>query len=112
MDYRHRRKTALANAVSTIEKRGLKFIGRQTDFVRGSVTDFYIEPPNAPGPREGSNMFHLIARYEKGGGSDLPIVEGKREFATVIPDGWTEEQVIEILIGDVDPQVPASSARQ
>jgi hypothetical protein len=101
----------LANAVSTIEKRGLKFIGWQTDFVRGSVTDFYIEPPNTPGPREGSNMFHLIARMRK---AEVPIFQSWRVSGSLRLSSQTatEEQVIEILIGDVDPQVPASSARQ
>ena len=84
----------------TVEERKLKFIGRQTDKVRNSVIDFYIEPPNAPGPRQRSGMRHLLARYESGGAKDLPVVNGKKEFATGIPDGWTEDQVLKKVIGD------------
>lgn len=92
----------------TVEERKLKFIGRQTDKVRNSITDFYIEPANAPGARQKSGMRHLIARYEKGGASDLPIVDGQREFATGIPNGWSEEQVLQKLVGDIDPIAPAA----
>jgi hypothetical protein len=93
----------------TVEERKLKFIGRQTDKVRNAVIDFYIEPPNAPGPRQRSGMRHLIVRYESGGAKDLPIVDGKREFAAGIPDGWTEDQVLKKVEGDYGALLPISS---
>jgi hypothetical protein len=38
----------------------------------------------------------LIARYGEGysGPSDLPIVDGMREFVTAIPSDMTEEEII------------------
>ena len=93
--------------MATVEERKLKFIGRQTDRVRNAVIDFYIEPLNAPGPRQNSGMRHLIARYESGGAKDLPMVDGRREFATGIPDGWTEDQVLrKVEGGDFGPLSP------
>jgi hypothetical protein len=86
-----------SNFMSTIEDRKLKFIARQTDAKRNTVTDFYIEPPNTPGPRSTSKSRSLIARYVIGGADDLPIVEGLREFATGIPDHWTEQHIIEFV---------------
>jgi hypothetical protein len=95
--------------MATVEERKLQFIGRQTDKVRGSVMDFYIEAPFTPGPRHTSPIRHLIARYESGGAKDLPMIDGKREFATGIPDGWSDDQVLQKLIGDIDPATPAPS---
>jgi hypothetical protein len=56
----------------TIEERKLKFIGRVIDRVRNAVIDFYIEPSNAPGPRQSSGMRSLIARHESGGPKTFP----------------------------------------
>jgi hypothetical protein len=96
--------------MATVEERKLKFIGRQTDRVRNAVIDFYIEPANAPGPRQNSGMRHLIARYESGGAKDFPMVDGRREFATGIPDGWTEDQVLrKVEGGDFGPLSPLDS---
>jgi hypothetical protein len=95
--------------LSNFPERGLKFLGRQTNLVDGTVIDFYIEPANTPGPRESSKIRHLIARYEKGGRSDLPFVDGKRESATAIPDDWSQEQVMQVLI-DWDPLAPDTSS--
>ncbi len=100
--------------MATVEERKLKFIGTVVDQVRDAVIDFHIEPANTPGPRQNSGVRHLIARYESGGPKDLPIVEGRREFATGIPDGWTEDQVlrkVEAAAGLLSrPRTPSTSA--
>jgi hypothetical protein len=88
------------------EERKLRFLGRQTDRVRNTVTEFFIEPPNTPGPRENSGLRHLIARYVSGGASDLRVVDGLPEFATGIPNDWSEQQVMELMVGDLDPVSP------
>ena len=87
------------------EKRKLKFLGRQTDQVRNTIIDFFIEPPT-PGPRQASRLRHLIARYEQGGATDLPMIDGRREFATGIPDDWSEERVLQELVSTFDPSTP------
>jgi hypothetical protein len=91
--------------MSTVEDRKLKFIGRQADTKRNFVADFYIEPPNTPGPRSNSKSRSLIARYVIGGADDLPIVDGLREFATSIPDSWTEQHIID-FVGEFDASWP------
>jgi hypothetical protein len=53
-----------------------------------TVAKCYVEPANAPGPRQGSKVRHLIVRY----GDNRP------EFATGIPDDWTEEDVMRLLM--------------
>lgn len=92
--------------MGTVEDRKLKHLGRQTDSVRGTVIDFYIEPPRTPGPRSTSEHRHLIARYEKGGASDLPFVEGRREYATGIPDHWSEKEVLEFCFENPKNSIP------
>jgi hypothetical protein len=101
------------DTMPTVEERKLKFIGRVTDRVRNAVIDFYIEPPNAPGPRQSSGTRSLIARYESGGAKDLPMVDGQREFAAGIPNGWTEDQILKKVEGDFGPLSPSvSTAKQ
>lgn len=85
-------------AVARVEDRKLKFIGRQTDHVRNSIIDFYIEP--APGPRKRSGVRHLVARYEKGRPKDLSTVDGKQEFAISIPGHLTEGEVLKMVEGN------------
>jgi len=47
-----------------------------------------------------SGQPHLIARYGEGysGPRDLPIVDGMPEFATVLPQGLTDQQIIDEFI--------------
>jgi hypothetical protein len=44
-----------------------------------------------------SGHWHLIARYGDGysGPKDLPIVDGCREFATGIPNGMSDQAIID-----------------
>jgi hypothetical protein len=54
---------------------------------------FYID--QAP-----SGQRHLIVRYDDGysGRDDLPIVNGQPQFAAGVPDSWTNEDVLGLLL--------------
>jgi|SRR5215813_2073082 len=46
----------------------------------------YIDDAHPSGQR------HLVAKYENGG------YEGRPEFAAAIPDDWTEQEVLDLLL--------------
>jgi hypothetical protein len=48
--------------------------------------EFFLRPPNALG-----GVRHLVVRYEEGGRNDKP------DFASGIPDDWSEEDVLELI---------------
>jgi len=90
------------NQVTKSEERELKLLGRLHDVQRGVIANVYLEPANSSGSRKGANVRHLIARYEMGGGTDLPIVDRCREFAVAIPDGWSESRAVQELFGPIE----------
>ena len=55
---------------------------------------FYIDDAHTSGQR------HLIVQYGEGysGRDDLPIVDGRPQFAAGIPKDWTEEDVTDLLL--------------
>ena len=56
---------------------------------------FYIDAAHKPGHR------HLVVHYEKGGHDGAP------EFVAGIPDDWSEENVIDLLLWPMkDPDAP------
>jgi hypothetical protein len=80
-----------------------RLLARRLETTRNTEVDYYIEEAfPTSGPCKGSPFRHLIARYEKGGETDLrddpQNVDGKREFAAAIPDGWSDERVIEHMV--------------
>jgi hypothetical protein len=72
----------------------LKFLSRIFDPVGNVTTDFFIESPGTPGPREESKTRHLIARSS----------DGRPEFATSIPDSWSEDELTRLIMGNVPSQ--------
>jgi hypothetical protein len=53
------------------------------------TTDFYLEPPGTPGPRESSAIRHLIARSS----------DGRPERAIAVPDDWSDEALADLVSG-------------
>ncbi len=73
----------------------LRFLTQTIDHHR--TTDFFVEPAGQlQGPRAGSRVRHLVARYS----------DGRPEFATGIPDHWTDDEIVRFAIEGK----PASSA--
>jgi hypothetical protein len=69
----------------------LKFLSSMVDPVSQVATDFFIEPPSTPGPREQSKIRHLVARSS----------DGRPEFAAVVPDNWSDEDLIRLVEGQL-----------
>jgi hypothetical protein len=80
-----------------MEQRDLKPIGQQWCQQYMTNVSLFIEPPNSPGPRKGSSVRHLIARYEEGARHDLPMIDGQAEFAAGIPDEWSDDDVVKFI---------------
>ena len=53
-----------------------------------SEAKFYVDEANPSGAR------HLVVVYERGG------YDGAREFAVGIPKGWTDRDVIDLILWD------------
>ena len=63
-----------------------------------TVAKFYIDAAHKSGKR------HLVVHYEKGGHNGAP------EFVAGIPDDWSEENVIDLILRpleDANAQFPA-----
>jgi hypothetical protein len=59
-----------------------------------TLAKLYIQDRHPSGQR------HLVAQYEKGGYQSRP------EFATAIPDDWTEQEVMDLLLWPMKPEAP------
>ncbi len=68
------------------------------------AADIFIQDEHPSGQR------HLIAQYGDGysGRNDLPKAEnGRREFAAAVPDDWTEQEVVNLLLWPMkNPNAP------
>jgi hypothetical protein len=74
------------------ESRQLRFLGRMFDPEGDVTTEFFIEPPGAPGPREQFRVRHLIARSS----------DGRPEFVTTVPDSFSEHELRQLIMGKVE----------
>jgi hypothetical protein len=76
----------------TNEERKLEFIGSLFCKQYQTEASFYIEPPRSAGA-----VRHLVAQY----------ANSRKEFAAVIPDDWSREDVLELLFWPMkDPAAP------
>ena len=55
---------------------------------------FFIQDEHPSGRR------HLVVQYEKGG------YGGRPEFAAGIPDDWSEQEVLDLLLWPMNPSAP------
>jgi len=67
---------------------GLKFLGRMFDPVHEVTTDFFLESKVSSDPRWSSKGRRLVARSS----------DGRPEFATEVPDEWSDD----LLLGLID----------
>lgn len=50
---------------------------------------------------------HLFVRYGDGySGRDLPVVEGRPEFAVAVPEDWTEADLHQVMLEPMNPNAP------
>jgi hypothetical protein len=76
------------------ERQELTFLGRMFDPAGDVTTEFFIEPPGGPGPRQEAKTRHLIARSS----------DGRPEFKTSIPDNWSEVELMRLVTGNAPPE--------
>jgi hypothetical protein len=63
---------------------------------------FYTDEAHPSGQR------HLVVQYGAGysGPVDLPIVDGRRRFASAIPGDWSEQELHGLLLEPMNPEAP------